>query len=58
VLELTQVNKNEGVYADFDRVLSTTSDLLWRIAEVIAQTYFSHSQASQLMMIKASEDDL
>ncbi|WP_411726244.1 circularly permuted type 2 ATP-grasp protein [Methyloglobulus sp.] len=57
-LELTQVNENEGVYANLEHVLSSTAGLLWRIAEVISESYFSHSQASQLMIIKASEDDL
>lgn len=58
VLELTQVNENEGVYADFERMLSNTSTLLWQIAEVIAQTYFSHSQTSQLMILNTPEDEL
>lgn len=57
-LELTQINENEGIYANLEHVLSSTAGLLWRIAEVIAEAYFSHSQASQLMIIKASEDDL
>ncbi|MDD5319993.1 MAG: circularly permuted type 2 ATP-grasp protein [Methylococcales bacterium] len=58
VLKLTQVNENAGIYSDLESVLSNTADLLWRLAEVIAQTYFSHSQTSQLMMIKVSEDEL
>ena len=43
---------------ELERVLSNTADLLWRIAEVIAQTYFSHSQTSQLMIPSAPEDEL
>jgi uncharacterized alpha-E superfamily protein len=58
VLELTQVNENEGIYTDLELVLSNTSDLLWRLAEVIAEAYFSHSQTSQLIMPNASEDEL
>ena len=58
VLKLTQVNDNAGIYIDLESVLSNTAALLWRLAEVIAQTYFSHSQTSQLMMVKASEDEL
>jgi uncharacterized circularly permuted ATP-grasp superfamily protein/uncharacterized alpha-E superfamily protein len=58
VLELTRVNENEGIYTELERVLSHTTDLLWRIAEVIAQTYFSHSQTSQLMIPSASEEEL
>ena len=58
VLKLTQVNDNAGIYIDLESLLSNTADVLWRLAEVIAQSYFSHSQTSQLMMIKASEDEL
>jgi len=58
VLELTQVNENEGIYTDLEHLLSNTTDLLWKIAEVIAQTYFSHSQSSQLMILNTPEDEL
>jgi uncharacterized alpha-E superfamily protein len=58
VLDLTQVNENEGIYTDLERLLSNTSDLLWRIAEVIAEAYFSHSQTSQLMILNAPEEEL
>jgi len=58
VLELTRVNENEGIYTELDRVLSNTTDLLWKIAEVIALTYFSHSQPSQLMILNTPEDEL
>ena len=58
VLELTQVNESDGIYTDLDQVLSNTADLLWRMAEVIAEAYFSHSQTSQLMVQNSSEDEL
>ena len=58
VLELTQVNENEGIYTELELVLSNTTNLLWRIAEVIAQNYFSHSQASQLLILNVPEDEL
>jgi uncharacterized alpha-E superfamily protein len=60
VLELTRVNESEGIYSDLERVLADTTQLLWRLAEVIAQAYFSHSQASQLMLLNtpAPEDEL
>jgi len=32
--------------------------LLWRLAEVIAEAYFSHSQTSQLMILNTPEDEL
>jgi uncharacterized circularly permuted ATP-grasp superfamily protein/uncharacterized alpha-E superfamily protein len=58
VLNLTQANGNAGIYVDLDSVLSNTTDLLWRLAEVIAQTYFSHSQTSQLILLAPAEDEL
>jgi uncharacterized alpha-E superfamily protein len=58
VLELTQIDKNDGIYKDLDQVLSDTADLLWRMAEVIAEAYFSHSQTSQLMLQNTAEDEL
>ena len=56
--ELTQVNEDDGIYTDFEMLLSNITDLLWRLAEVIAEAYFSHSQTSQLMVLNASEDEL
>jgi uncharacterized circularly permuted ATP-grasp superfamily protein/uncharacterized alpha-E superfamily protein len=58
VLELTRIDKNDGIYKDLDQVLSDTADLLWRMAEVIAEAYFSHSQTSQLMLQNTAEDEL
>jgi uncharacterized circularly permuted ATP-grasp superfamily protein/uncharacterized alpha-E superfamily protein len=58
VLNLTLAKDNAGIYNDLDTVLSNTTDLLWRLAEVIAQTYFSHSQTSQLILLTPSEDEL
>jgi hypothetical protein len=58
VLELTRINESAGIYSELERVLSNTTDLLWRIAEVIAEAYFSHSQTSQLMILNAPEDEL
>ena len=58
VLELTRVNESEGIYSELERVLANTTELLWRLADVIAQAYFSHSQASQLMLLNTPEDEL
>ncbi len=57
VTELLQINDDSEVYSDLDTLLSNTTDLLWRIAEVIGQAYFSHSQTSQLITPKAPEDE-
>ena len=58
VLELTQVNENDGIYINLDQLLSNTTTLLWRLADVIAEAYFSHSQTSQLIMPTTHEDEL
>ena len=58
VLELTRGHEEEGIYKELDQLLSNTADLLWRIAEVIAEAYFSHSQTSQLMIPNTPEDEL
>ncbi len=56
-LELTQINQSERLYSTLNNVLSNTATLLWRIAEVIADAYFSHAQASQLMMSNPGENE-
>lgn len=58
VLELTQVNEDDGVYQQFEELLANTTDLLWRLSELIAEAYFSHSQTSQLMVHSTPEDEL
>ncbi|MDD1617648.1 MAG: hypothetical protein CG439_2738, partial [Methylococcaceae bacterium NSP1-2] len=58
VLELTQVNENEGIYTNLEQLLANTANLLWRLADVIAEAYFSHSQTSQLIIAHAPEDEL
>jgi len=56
--ELTLADENEGIYTDLESLLSNTTDLLWRFAEVIAEAYFSHSQTSQLLIPSSAEDEL
>ncbi|MDD5462095.1 MAG: circularly permuted type 2 ATP-grasp protein [Methylococcales bacterium] len=58
VLKLIQTNDNAGIYSDLECMLASTADLLWQCAEVIAQTYFSHSQTSQLITLNTPEDEL
>ena len=58
VLKLTQAHGHTGIYLELESLLSSTADGLWRLADIIAQTYFSHSQTSQLMTIATSEDEL
>ncbi|MGZ8226317.1 MAG: circularly permuted type 2 ATP-grasp protein [Methylococcaceae bacterium] len=57
IVELLKVSDDCGIYTELDEVLSGTVELLWRIAEVIAQAYFSHSQTSHLMTTKNSPED-
>ncbi len=58
VLELVQVNNNANFYPNLDYVLVSTIGLLHRIADVIAEAFFSHSQAPQLMLQNVTEDDV
>ncbi len=58
VLELTQVNETAGMYSALEQLLSTSAGLLWRIADVIAQTYFSHSQTLRFITPNTPEDEL
>jgi len=58
VFELTQVDESEGIYTHLDQLLANTSTLLWQLADVIAEAYFSHSQPSQLIIANTSEDEL
>ena len=58
VFELTQTGEEEGIYADFEKLLSETTTLLWKLSESIANAYFSHSQTSQLIVNKSTEDEL
>jgi len=58
VFELTQTGEEEGIYADFEKLLYDTTALLWKLSESIANAYFSHSQTSQLIAHKSTEDEL
>lgn len=58
VHELTQMPDNETIYVNLEQLLANTTTLLWRLADVIAEAYFSHSQASQLIIVTTPEDDL
>ena len=58
MVELTQARDEDGVYAEFEELLSNTTNLLWRLAESIADAYFSHSQTSQLMSHAVREEEL
>ncbi len=58
VFELTKTGEEEGIYADFEKLLYDTTALLWKLSESIANAYFSHSQTSQLIAHKSTEDEL
>jgi uncharacterized alpha-E superfamily protein len=59
VLELTQVDDDSDViYSNLEHLLSNTTEVLWRLAEVIAEAYFSHSQTSELIIRNTPEDEL
>ncbi|MGZ4991369.1 MAG: alpha-E domain-containing protein, partial [Methylobacter sp.] len=56
--ELVKVDDDVGGYTDLENVLSAMTEQLWRLYEVLAQAYFSHSQLPQLMTPTQAEDDL
>lgn len=58
IVELIRVYDDAKGYSDLEYLLSNIVDRLKRIAEVIAQAYFSHSQTSQLITPHAPEDEL
>lgn len=58
VHELTKADISKGIHTNLEQMLSGTADKLWRLAEVIAEIYFSHSQISQPMVLNAPEDEL
>jgi uncharacterized alpha-E superfamily protein len=58
VSELIEVENDAGVYCELESLLSAMTVRLWRLYEVLAQAYFSHSQVSQLMTRTQPEDDL
>lgn len=58
VLELVKVDDDTGVYTELENVLSAMTEKLWQLYDVIAQAYFSHSQAPQVMTPIQPEDEL
>ncbi len=58
VFELVKVDDDAGVYNELERVLSTMTEQLWQLYEVLAQAYFSHSQVPQVMVSTQQEDEL
>ena len=57
IVDLLKIDDNLGIYNKLDELLSETYDSLLRIADVITQAYFSHSQTSQLMMVNNRDED-
>lgn len=58
VFELVNVDDETTGYNELENLLSTMTELLWRLYEVLAQAYFSHSQIPQLMTPTQTEDEL
>jgi hypothetical protein len=58
VSELIKADDNAGVYTELENALSLITERLWRLYEVLAQAYFSHSQMPQLMIQTQPEDEL
>jgi hypothetical protein len=56
VQTLLQSTPDEGLYAPLEQLLSSTTDNLWKLADVIAEQYFSHSQSTPLLQFNTVED--
>lgn len=54
---LLKANEDEGNFGNLEQLLSGLTDLLWRLAEVIARAYFSHSQTAHLMTATTPPED-
>ncbi|MGR9115105.1 MAG: circularly permuted type 2 ATP-grasp protein [Gammaproteobacteria bacterium] len=57
-LELTQAKEDDGIYANLDRLLSATTELLWEASDKLAEAYFSHAQKVQQLTPTRLEDEL
>ncbi|MCK9395441.1 MAG: circularly permuted type 2 ATP-grasp protein [Methylobacter sp.] len=57
VSELVKADDDSGVYSELENVFSAMTERLWRLYEVLAQAYFSHSQMPQLMTPTQPEDE-
>ncbi|GAB6140422.1 circularly permuted type 2 ATP-grasp protein [Methylosoma difficile] len=57
IADLLQCSDDCGVYEGLDTLLADLTDDLWRLADVIAEAFFSHSQTSQLMMANTPVED-
>ncbi len=57
VSDLIKADDHAGVYSGLESVLSAMTAQLWRLYEVLAQAYFSHSQVPQLMTPTQAEEE-
>jgi uncharacterized circularly permuted ATP-grasp superfamily protein/uncharacterized alpha-E superfamily protein len=56
--ELAHIETEAYVYAGLEQLLSDTGDLLWQLADTIAQSYFSHAQSSHLLILSSQDEEL
>ncbi|TRW90676.1 hypothetical protein EKO24_018855 [Candidatus Methylobacter oryzae] len=56
--ELLKADDDAGIYTELENVLSAMTEQLWRLYEVLAQAYFSHSEMPQLITPTHAEDEL
>jgi len=57
IADLLQCPEDGGVYVVLEALLAGITKDLWRLADVIAESYFSHSQTSQLLMANPPGED-
>ncbi len=57
-VELSRNEKEDGIYENLDNLLGNTTDLLWKLSDIISQTYFSHVQSSNMQIATPREDEI
>lgn len=55
---LLAASDEEACYLQLDKLLSDSRELIWQLADVIAQAYFSHSQTTDLTHVQRLDDEL
>lgn len=56
--ELARFDAEDGIYKKLDDLLANTANSLWKLSDVISQTYFSHVQSSNLQISTLMEDEV
>ena len=56
--QLSRIGEDDGIYKELDELLENTAANLWKLSDIISQTYFSHVQSSNLQISTPIEEDV